>query len=202
MPIRWTNRADRRLWRAAVTFSDLAALTARWLEGDIRSHPGVMPNHGPDAETQPLIPLLAAANCVGFLTDSSQPGHDAADCDGILWEQRASVTGFVADPELLTRLVDAAEEAGLLLLVSFPDDYLQRGLVVTRVNGMDYTRFGRSWTRPELRGAWPSRLINETAFDTVARAAQLTIAAPEFGSSNTLWTVLDEALRLPSTTAR
>ncbi|MFI7359773.1 DUF6919 domain-containing protein [Streptomyces avidinii] len=202
MPIRlpWTHRADRRRWRAATTFSELAELTARWLEGDIRTHPGVKPNYGPDDEMQPLIPLMAAANRAGFLTDSFQPGHDAADYNGNLWEQRAAVTGFVADPELRTRLAESAEKAGLLLLVQFPDDYQQRGLVVTRVNGMDYTRYGRTWTRFELRGVWPSSLINETAFDTVARATQLTIAARAFEPSTTLWTVLDQALHLPTTT--
>lgn len=193
MPIRlpWTNRADRRRWRAAVTFSDLSHLTARWLEGDIRTHPGVVPNYGPDDETQPLIPQLAAANRAGYLTDSFQPGHDAADYNGNLWEQRAAITGFVADPELLTRLVDSAEKAGLLLLVQFPGDYQQQGLVVTRVNGMDYTRFGRTWTLHELRSAWPSRLINETAFDTVARAPSSPSPPPHSSPAppcGTCWT--------------
>ncbi|THA53213.1 hypothetical protein [Streptomyces sp. A1136] len=201
MPIRlpWTNRADRRRWRAATTFSELAELTACWLEGDIRTHPGVKPNYGPDDEAQPLIPLMATANRAGFLTDSFQPGHDAADYNGNLWEQRAAVTGFVADPELLTRLAESAERAGLLLLVQFPGDYQQRGLVVTRVNGMDYTRYGRTWAPFELRGAWPSSLISQAAFEEVARAAQLTIAARAFEPSTNLWAVLDEALRLTST---
>ncbi|MFG2667642.1 DUF6919 domain-containing protein [Streptomyces sp. NPDC048387] len=204
MPIRlpWTNRADRRRWRAATTFPELGELTACWLEGDIRTHPGVKPNYGPDDEAQPLIPLMAAVNRAGFLTDSFQPGHDAADYSGNLWEQRPAVTGFVADPELLTRLAESAEKAGLLLLVQFPGDYQQRGLVVTRVNGMDYTRYGRTWAPFELRGAWPSSLISQAAFETVASAAQLTIAAPAFEPSTTLWAVLDEALHLPSTASR
>ncbi|MFJ4879946.1 DUF6919 domain-containing protein [Streptomyces sp. NPDC088745] len=198
----WPSRADRRLWRAATTFSDLAELTARWLEGDIRSCAGNMPNYGPDEETLSLIPCLAAANRAGFLTDDSQPGHAAADYAGNLWQQRAAVTGFVADPELLTRLVDSAEQAGLDLLVRFQDDVHHPGLVVSRINGLDYTRFGRTLTRSELRHAWHSRLVGDTAFDAVARATQLTIADTVFEPSGILWTVLDEALRLPSTPGR
>ncbi|MFE4206093.1 hypothetical protein ACFRSX_32755 [Streptomyces goshikiensis] len=53
-------------------------------------------------------------------------------------------------------------------------------------------------TRPELRHAWNGRLVGDTAFATVARAAQLTLAAPAFGPSDTRWTVLEEALLLPS----
>ncbi|MFG2298461.1 DUF6919 domain-containing protein [Streptomyces sp. NPDC048603] len=202
MPIRWANRADRRRWRAAVTFADLTELTASWLEGDIRSHPGRMPNHGPDDEMQPLSAQMAAANRAGFLTDSFQPGHDAPDYDGNLWEQRAAVTGFVADTEILTRLVDSAEQADLLLLVRFQGDDHHLGLLVSRVNGLDYTWYGRTPTLPELRNAWPSRLISDTAFDAVARAAQVTITAPAFEPGDILWTALDEALRLPSTAGR
>ncbi|MDH6544097.1 hypothetical protein [Streptomyces sp. SPB4] len=195
----WPSRADRRLWHATTTFSGLAELTARWLEGDIRSCPGVVPNHGPDDETLPLIPCLAATNRAGFLTTDSQPGHDAADYAGNLWEQRAAVTGFVTDPAILTRLVDSAEQTGLDLLVRFQGDH-HPGLLVSRVNGLPYTWFGRCLTLPELRDSWPSRLVGDTAFDAIARAAQLTIAAPAFEPSDILWTALDEALHLPSTT--
>ncbi|MCX5078787.1 hypothetical protein OHA84_37825 (plasmid) [Streptomyces sp. NBC_00513] len=194
----WPCRADRRLWRAATTFSDLGELTARWLEGDIRSRPGIMPNHGPDDETLPLIPRLAAANRAGFLTDDSQPGHDAADRAGNLWEQRAAVTGFVADPEILTRLVDSAEQAGLDLLVRFQGDDHHPGLLVSRVNGLAYTWYGRTPTLPELRDAWPRCLVGDTA----ARAAQLTLAALAFEPGDILWTALDEALHLPSAAGR
>ncbi|MFE5718593.1 DUF6919 domain-containing protein [Streptomyces erythrochromogenes] len=198
----WPSRADRRLWRAATTFSDLAELTARWLEGDIRSCAGNMPNYEPDEETLPLIGRLAAANRAGFLTDDSQPGHDAADYAGNLWKQRAAVTGFVADHEILARLVDFAEQAGLDLLVRFQGDEPHPGIVVSRVNGRNYTRYGRTLTIPELRHSWHSRLVSDTAFNTLADAAQLTIADTAFEPSDFLWTVLDEALHLPSTASR
>ncbi len=38
------SRTDRRAWKQARTLAELGELTARWLEGDIASQPGYMPN--------------------------------------------------------------------------------------------------------------------------------------------------------------
>jgi hypothetical protein len=99
------NRADRKLWAAARTLADLGELTAQWLEGRIASVPGYMPGWGPDPETAPHIPVLAAANRAGFLTVNSQ------SADGP-WE--AWVNGFVCD-EALEWLRAACDRSGLVM---------------------------------------------------------------------------------------
>ncbi|MFE2693644.1 DUF6919 domain-containing protein [Streptomyces mirabilis] len=109
----WMNRTDSKAWCSARTTSDLGQLTARWLEGDLASQPGYMPNHGPDPETEPLIPVLAAANRAGFVTNASQPGDDD-HTHGTHWQQRAAVTGFITDTALLGNLTDRQRDTDLL----------------------------------------------------------------------------------------
>jgi len=41
------SRCDRRAWEQARTLLELGELVARWLEGDIASQPGYMPDCGP-----------------------------------------------------------------------------------------------------------------------------------------------------------
>jgi hypothetical protein len=56
-----------------------ASLTAQWLEGEIRSEPRYFSR--PDAETAPLIPVLAACNRAGFLTGAtSTPAAAGRGC--------------------------------------------------------------------------------------------------------------------------
>jgi hypothetical protein len=82
-------------WRSATTYADLCELTARWLERDIPEHPGYGEpgaETGPDPETEPLVPTLAALNRAGFLTIGSQPGHEpTVGWDLSVYEQRAAV---------------------------------------------------------------------------------------------------------------
>jgi len=74
-------------WHSARTLAGLGELTAQWLEGKI----GYVPGYGgapPDEETEPLIPVLAAANRAGFVTIVSQPGEEpTAGYDGETWMQ-------------------------------------------------------------------------------------------------------------------
>jgi len=99
------NRTERNLWASARTLPDLAELTAQWLEGRIKSQPGYADGWGPDEETLPHVPVLAAANRAGFLTCNSQ------SADGRL---EAWVTGFVSD-EALARLRVACGWSSLIL---------------------------------------------------------------------------------------
>ena len=82
------NRNDYTTWRTARTLDDIGELTARWLEGSIQSQPGYQPGYGPDPETIPHIPVLAAACRTGFVTLNSQSadGPWNAWVDGLISE--------------------------------------------------------------------------------------------------------------------
>ncbi|MEV5774263.1 hypothetical protein AB0L49_23885 [Streptomyces antimycoticus] len=191
----WMSRADRRLWRSAQTLHDLGQRVALWLTGAIASQPGYTPNYGPDPETEYLVPVLARINELGYVTDCSQPGISGADGDDH-WEQRAAVSGLVDNPALLRRLVDAAEEAGLLVICHdvtpgpHPD-----GVAVTKVNGEDCTWFGGHVLVQDLRTIWPERIIGRRAFARVAEAWQVTIIDPQYGRDDVLWEALWEVIR-------
>lgn len=191
------SRTDRARWRAARSIADLAELTALWLEGRIASHPGVMPNCGPDEETTHLVPVLALANRAGYLTDNSQPGIAETGFDGRWWAQRAAVTGWVrrdrAGIDLVNQILAPAEAAGLIVCADSHRD----GVTVTSVDGHDYTTFGARLSKRDLRTIWPARLIRRDLFRQLQGAIQLTVVDPEYGRADLLWDVLAKALHTP-----
>lgn len=182
-------RSDRRRWAAAQTLPELADLMALWLEGELSMWPGFAA--GADEETTLMIPTLAAVNRAGFLTDQSQPGYVGLGFDGLLWEQRAAVTGLVADEDLLTRIRRAGEDAGLLVLISHPR-LLPRGCGITCTirGGQPYTAFGEYLPIGVLRQIW--RGISRRAFDAVVDAWQVCLIDPEVGRNDRLWPLLDD----------
>jgi hypothetical protein len=194
MKLPWMSWADRRRWRSARTVADLGVLMAAWLEGQIASRPGYQPRYGPDGETTDLIPVLAACNRAGFLTDDSQPGDAGEGFDGALWEQRAAVTGFVArdNHELLQRLAAAADQAGLLIAQHTTRDEWDdhSGFAVTTRDGKRYTTYGRALGSDDLRFLWTG--CHRQAVDQIVDAVQVTLAYPMFGPDLLLWEVLAE----------
>jgi hypothetical protein len=195
----WKIRADRRRWAAAESLADLGALMALWLEGDLIVWPGYAPGFGPDGETADLIPVLAAANRAGFVTEASQPGRDEV-IDGVRWQQRAAVTGLVADARLLTRIRRACEGAGLMVMLFGP----RRGLwshetPATFRDGVTVTWFGREQSARDLRFIW--RGVGPAAMEEVVGAWQVSIIDLEDGRNDRLWTVIGEALRPVDTAA-
>jgi hypothetical protein len=199
------KRSDRRLWESATTLPELGELVARWLEGDIASQPGYMPNCGPDPETTDLVPVLARCNRAGFVTNGSQPGDpDGPGYDGATWGQRAAVEGF-ADEATAKWILAAAEVRDLIVflrppwtlrdILCYPRVYLwgerlDPGEPVTRCAGRIHTSFGRRipvgdltygecspQMRRVLRGSW-----------------QVTVVDPEWGRNDLLWETLDAAL--------
>ncbi|MCX5253598.1 hypothetical protein OOK27_05345 [Streptomyces canus] len=174
--------------------ADLGELMAGWLEGDLTVWPGYAVS-GPDDETAGLIPVLARVNRAGFVTDQSQPGCDGPGHDGARWEQRAAVSGLVADQGLMLALARVAEAHRLTILVRGVDDQTWiDGVTATRVGGEDYTSFGARLTHRDLRHIW--RGVSGTALDAIAEALQVTLIDPEYGRNDRLWTALDEALDL------
>ncbi|MHC3450797.1 DUF6919 domain-containing protein [Streptomyces prasinus] len=183
------KRADRRRWAAAQSLPELADLMTLWVEGEL----SVWPGHagGPDPETTALVPTLAAANRAGFLTDTSQPGCDGPGFDGLRWQQRAAVTGLVADEELLARIRRAGEAAGLLVLISHPLLLPQgRGATCTLRDGRPYTTFGEHMPAHILRHIWQG--ISRPAFDAVVDAWQVCLIDPDIGRNDRLWPLLDD----------
>lgn len=177
--------ADARRWRKASSFTDVTELTARWLEGRIGSFPENIPNTGPDEETRPLIPALAALCRAGYLTTNSQPGLDEV-VRGRHWQQRAAVTGVVRDGALHRRLMKAARIAGLLVTFS--------PVAVTTVNGAEYTWFGGCPELSFVRECWS--VTSPQCRDAVTGALPLTIMSPHYGPAGQgMWDTLVRATR-------
>ncbi|MGW5042147.1 DUF6919 domain-containing protein [Streptomyces parvulus] len=188
------RRLDRR-WKTAADVADLGDLMALWLEGEIDSWPGYEPGYGPDEETRQLIPTLAAANRAGYVTVASQPGVDPEiGFDGLIWQQKAAVEGFVRDRYLLQGLVDAAYAAGVDIEVADALDTGERGIVVTLRGGEPHTGFGGYLNGAELRGMWPG--IGSGALDDVFLAVRVTLAAPEYGAAAgvRVWQALESVI--------
>ncbi|MFJ7497856.1 DUF6919 domain-containing protein [Streptomyces sp. NPDC097727] len=176
------SHADTRRWESARTLADIGQLTALWLEGQIKSQPGYEPGWGPDTETLPLVPTLAALCRAGYVTTNSQPGESGRGADGRWYEQKAAAEGFVSDPGLYRRLVTAAGSAGLTVAGGTQ-------VIVTTCNGRPYTAFGGVLGARDMQAQWS--VLNRGAFAELTSAMPLTIAAPEYGEAGQrMWRVL------------
>jgi len=194
------SRGDRRRWRATRSLADVAAVTALWLEGEVESQPIYVPGYGPDEETAPLVPMLAARNRAVFLTDGSQPG-DLEECAvlGTLWRQRAAVEGFI-DRCTGSRIMAAAIEAGLWVVVDgvtvngepFIADGECWGAVVTEMDGQPHTWFGAhisGWHRSVIY-----KKCGDTANTAIREALRLAVIDPVYNRNDVLWPVVNDAL--------
>lgn len=188
-------RATRRAWRSARTVPDLGRLGALWLGGRLGAQPSW--RAGPDEETLPLVPVLAAANRAGFYTMASSPAGDGYGPDGVSWRQRAAVEGF-ADILLASRLARAARKAGLIAITLGPADRPRKGwdsaleVAVTERDGAQYTWFGQHLSRREIRSrrvGWG--ICRRSAVRAICDAWQVTLVDPEWGRADSpLWDVL------------
>jgi hypothetical protein len=169
-----------RHWKDAKTVADLGQLMADWLEGRIPSRPGYYGSR-PDPETSPILPTLVAACRAGFITDNSQPGCDERGADGARWQQRAAVTGWVADPHLFNRLLGAARDSGLIVVGG-------RAVTVTTRDGKPYTAFGETISRRHVKTMWDG--VGRSAMADVLAARQVTIVDRAWGESDRLWWML------------
>jgi hypothetical protein len=176
--------ADAARWYTALTLHDLGELTAQWLEGKIASIPSVVPDTGPDEETIPLIPLLAAANRAGYFTEFSQPGEDD---DG--WIQRAAVSGF-ASPATFAALCTAAAHTDLMITVARAgDDDWGPTATVSIDNGSENTCTGGAMSSAVIHGNYGPHL-HPDALQAICDAWQITLIDPQWGRNDTLWPVL------------
>ncbi|MFE7427811.1 DUF6919 domain-containing protein [Streptomyces sp. NPDC057545] len=176
------SQTDKRRWASARTLAEVGQLTALWLEGQIKSQPAYAPNWGPEPETLPLVPALAALCRAGYVTTNSQPGDTGRGADGRKYEQRAAVEGFVSDPGLYRRLVSAAGRAGLTVTTGTP-------VVVTTCDGQPCTAFGGRLGPQDLQAQWS--VLSPGAYNELAAAMPLAIAAPEYGpAGQCMWRTL------------
>ncbi|MFJ5680288.1 DUF6919 domain-containing protein [Streptomyces sp. NPDC093097] len=189
----WMSRTDRARWNTARTLNDLAQLTAEWWEGTVRSLPGHRASHRPHPTLAAHTPVLAAANRAGFLIPAAQAGvvHGKA-------RNKAAVWGFATDPALIRRLVDAAERAGLQIVLN---DLLDanygsgEGITVSTRNGQAEGVFGEALGLPEMQAMWRGF---PQAVEAVVPALQITFADPQFGGPSTLlWDTLAKAIASP-----
>ncbi|WP_405748168.1 hypothetical protein OG422_31255 (plasmid) [Streptomyces sp. NBC_01525] len=133
-------------------------------------------------------PALAAANRAGFLVMAAQ----ASLANGPL-QLKAAVQGFATDPALIRRLVDAAEDAGLTIVLN---DHLDAekgpgdGITVATFDGRETSVFGEALGLDDIQAMWP-RLPH--AVEAIFPALQITLTNPEFGPSELLWDTLTAA---------
>ncbi|MBM0233202.1 hypothetical protein JNW91_15815 [Micromonospora sp. STR1_7] len=173
-------------WDNAKSLAELGELTARWLTGDLDE----TPTHGgpPDEETGPLVPLLAAVNRAGFVTDFSQPGEIDSG-----WQQRASVCGY-CDDATLDRLITAFTPTDLVLLHERTDSGIR--LPVTLNLGTAHTWVGGS---PGV-DYWDDQCSPATV-RLLAGCWYVTLVDPIWGRDDHLWPTLAAALNLPAPVA-
>lgn len=112
-------------WQLAGSLSELQELTARFIEGRLRAHPGYLAATV-DAETEGIAADLAAINRGGLLTDCSQPGMT----DGT-WVQRAWVSGYCTEAEV-DALLAGCLATDLLVLALPPGNFEGPRVCITR----------------------------------------------------------------------
>lgn len=195
------SRGDRRRWRKTRSLADVAELTALWLEGAVASQPNYRPNYGPDEETKPLIPMLAAWNRAGFLTNLSQPGvMEECEGGGVLRRQRAAVEGFV-DRRNGQLIVDAAIAAKLWVVLdgvtvhggSSVSRGLGGGVVVTELAGGGHPGCFGGYAP----GEWARVAYKECgclARQEIVESVCLAVIDPVYDRNDVLWPVVNEAL--------
>jgi hypothetical protein len=192
---------DRERWRSARTLADLGELTAQFLEGKLQETPTHL--GPPDAETGPLIPVLAAANRAGFVTHMSQPGIPR-DKHG--FAQRADVSGYAA-PAAFARLMTAASGTDLIVTAARALDESEERrfgpfFAITLDEGEECTWDGLAVSRSIMASDY-GRECHPAVIRELADAWQVTLIDPVWGRNDVLWPVLEafaaSAERMPGT---
>lgn len=179
-------------WAHAHTLGELGELTARWLEGTIPHQPA-WEGTRPDAETEPLVPVLAALNRAGFVTHYSQSGMALASGTG---RQRAAVSGFGSEL-LLRRLPDASLGTDLVCLVYPPGGRLDGlRIPISYSEGVAGTWAGAEM-RPEDIREFYGPACHRDAVEALLGAWQATVIDPRWGRNDLLWDWLRDTVCTP-----
>lgn len=190
---------ERKLWGSVDDLEGLGELTAQWLEGRVASQPSYTPNAGPDPETLPLVPILAAANRSGFVTDGSQPGvKETRGYDGCIWQQRAAVEGWCDRQTLqdLRELVAMTPDIEIVFGRPHRGRRYRYGnaITVTRRRERHYgwqkvTVFGSSRPRSAI-GDMHYDMCNDTLLERLEQTWCVTLVDMQWGREQALWDVL------------
>jgi hypothetical protein len=167
--------ANRRQWREATTVQELGERGAAWARGELPAHPGGY--DVPDPETESLLPILARANAAGLFTHQSQPGG-RWEINGVLVEQRAFVSGFLARDEL-PEFRRHLEGAGMLVL-----DGLLHEEPLSKEDGVVVT--GGRWTND-----YCLMHLSSAAHRNLDDAADLDVIDLVWCRENALWDALE-----------
>lgn len=193
-------RADADTWFRASILSDLGRLTADWLQGRNLYLPAYAATC-PDPETRELIPALAAANRAGYVTNSSQPGHDPeTGFDGWQWQQLAAVSGFCDEHTAATLLAMTEHTTGLVAYTWPPGSKRRSDLhdvpATIRQDPASgdiwvNTVFGPPLSRREVRSIYRGDLPRP-AIKALQGAWQVTLFDPDYGRNDRLWPLLEQ----------
>ncbi len=180
---------DARYWAEARTLGDLGELTARWLEGSVKYQPA-WEGARPDAETEPLVPVLVATNRGGFVTHFSQPGGSFDLGQG---QERAAVAGFGTE-EMIGRLQDAALGTDLVVLAYPPGGGLNGlQLPIGIMDGVPRTWAGAEMSATAIEEYY-GQDCHPDAVATLRDAWQATLIDPRWGRNDLLWDRLRAAV--------
>jgi len=158
-------------WQRARSFADLCELAARFVEGRESSFPG-WGAAALDAESEPLVPALAALNRAGYLTLASQPGT-LRGVDGC--EQRAFASGFC-------RAADARALGGRSYLRGARS---RAAVAVSRKAGRARVLAGHNAREEELEIF--RDVLGASALAELERCAYWSIWDPVWGREEWLW---------------
>ncbi|MFJ7213734.1 DUF6919 domain-containing protein [Amycolatopsis sp. NPDC098790] len=183
------NLAERQLWLNAEDLAGIGGLMARWLEGNLSYQPAYY-GSAPDEETAELVPVLAALNRAGFVTEFSQPGIQLTNGSA----QRAAVGGFCDDAMLLNLKV-ATFGTDLVMLRFASGDTGEGSVVVTLDEREEYTFLGRTEGPDDLEHGYGEDL-SPAGLTALIDAWQIHLFDPVWGRNDLLWPLLTDTVEL------
>jgi hypothetical protein len=175
--------ADRALWSEVDDLAGIGGLTARWLEGDITYRPA-RDGRAPGGETAELVPVLAALNRAGFVTDFSQtalPLHAGS-------ARRAAVGGF-CDMRMRLDLARAIATTDVVALWFPPAVKSVAQVVVTLDAGKEVTWLGTA-TAPDAIEYSYGEDLSLDGLEALIDAWQVQLFDPVWGRGDVLWPLL------------
>jgi hypothetical protein len=183
------NPGDARYWAEAQTLGDLGELTARWLEGAIRYQPA-WEGTWPDADMEPLVPVLVVVNRGGFVTHFSQPGRSLALRNG---QRRAAVSGFGTE-EVILRLQNATLGTDLVALAYPPGGRLDGLQIPISISGGVVGSWAGAEMSPQAIQEYYGGDCHPRAIAALLGAWQATLIDPHWGRDDLLWACLRAAV--------
>jgi hypothetical protein len=178
-----TDTEDEFRWHAARSLAELGELTAQQLEGAL--------GWTRYQDILGLVPVLAACNRSGFLTDGAQLAAAlTVDADGHTRIQRAAVSGFAAEPAL-TGLHQALNRTGLVVIARKPGQPSAAGRDTVPVSCADERPcrwFGGIKNASEL--AYQYDGWHPDAVQALCAAWQVAIIDLKWGRNDILWPAL------------